>query len=120
MPFLIDPAEAILQNRHLETRLQQIFGGVADAVFRRDAAHEDVLDIQEFQDLGEALSGGVLTLETAVLLLGRVFALEEGPPSRRGGGIRGHRPRGCPGRNAAATDRPAPRTNSGSRDDGPG
>ena len=34
MPFGIHPAKAVFENRDFETGLQQIFGRIADAIFR--------------------------------------------------------------------------------------
>ena len=67
MPFLIHPAEAILKNCHLETRLKQVFGGVADAILRGDTHHVNRLCTKQLQDLVQALPGTVAAVESGIL-----------------------------------------------------
>ena len=78
MPFLIYPAEAILKNCHLETRLKQVFRGVADAIFRGYPRQVNYLCSKQLQNFVQALPRTVAAVESGILLLRGVASFIEG------------------------------------------
>jgi len=75
--FGVDPAEAIFDDGDLETGLEKVFGGVADAVFGGDAGNIYHFGPEQVQHIGKALARFVAALETGILFLRRITALIE-------------------------------------------
>ena len=68
MPFGIHPAKAVFENRDFETGLQQVFGGVADAILGGNSNHINYFCAKQLKHFRKALPGGIAPFETGVLL----------------------------------------------------
>lgn len=77
MPFLVDPAKAVLENGDFETGFQEVFSRVADTIFGCDTYHVNHLCTKKLQHLRQALAGGVAAFESGILLNRRIASFIE-------------------------------------------
>ena len=78
MAFAIYISYAVLKKMNLETCLQKICAGVADAVLGSDAADIYICCVKKLQNLAEGLACAVCSFKSGILLRALVTALVKG------------------------------------------
>lgn len=78
MTFRIHICYAVGQEMNLESGFEQIFTGIADAIFRSYAADIYIRGVKKFENLSEGLVCMVYSFEAGILFHSLVTALVEG------------------------------------------